>query len=299
MMTQSLAVTAGDRVLPLPQRPRMNASDYSRVERAIHFIDEHAREQPSLEDVAAAVGLSPFHFQRLFQRWAGISPKRFLQVVTLADARRLLDESRPLLDVSHEVGLSGTSRLHDLFLSVEKMTPGEYKLRAAGITIRWGVAETPLGAALFAATDRGLCHVGFDCDVATLRGRWPGADLVRDDRAVTPYALALRARLRGEPGQPIGLVLKGTPLQLKVWEALVAIPAGHVASYGEVAALAGAPSAVRAVGTAIGHNPVAPLIPCHRVIRSTGAVGEYRWGASRKRVLLALESSLNASADRA
>jgi AraC family transcriptional regulator of adaptative response/methylated-DNA-[protein]-cysteine methyltransferase len=276
-------------MLRLQDRAPMIASDYARVEHAIHYIDEHARRQPRLEDVAAAVGLSEFHFQRLFQRWAGISPKRFLQVVTLADARRRLDSSRPLLEVSHEVGLSGPSRLHDLFVSVEKMTPGEYKQRAAGMTIRWGVHATPLGEALFAATSRGLCHVGFDGDVATLRARWPGAELMRDDRAVAGFAAALRARLRGEPGQPIGLVLKGTPLQLKVWEALVAIPPGHVATYADVAALAGAPAAVRAVGSAIGANPVAPLIPCHRVIRATGALGEYRWGAPRKRVLLALE----------
>jgi AraC family transcriptional regulator of adaptative response/methylated-DNA-[protein]-cysteine methyltransferase len=203
----------------------------------------------------------------------------------------LLDESRPLLEVSHEVGRSGPSRLQDLFVSVEKMTPGDYKARASGMTIRWGVHDTPLGEALFAATERGLCHVGFDGDVETLRARWPGATLVRDDRAVGAYAAALRARLRGEPGQPIGLVLKGTPLQLKVWEALVAIPAGRVASYADVAAMAGAPAAVRAVGSAIGANPVAPLIPCHRVIRSTGALGEYRWGAARKRVLLALEKA--------
>ncbi len=267
----------------------MTGSDYSRVERALLFIDGHAAEQPRLEEVAAAVGLSVFHFQRLFQRWAGISPKRFLQVVTIAGARRLLGASRPLLEASHAVGLSGTSRLHDLFVAIEKMTPGEYKARAAGLTIRWGLSDTPLGEALFAATQRGLCHIGFDADVETVRARWPGARLVRDERAVAPYAATLRAHLRGEPGQPIGLVLKGTPLQLKVWEALIAIPPGQVVSYAAVAALAGAPSAVRAVGTAIGQNPVAPLIPCHRVIRATGALGEYRWGAPRKRILLALE----------
>jgi AraC family transcriptional regulator of adaptative response/methylated-DNA-[protein]-cysteine methyltransferase len=265
--------------------------DYARIERAIRFLDEHRRDQPGLAEVAGAVGLSEFHFQRLFQRWAGISPKRFLQVVTLADARRLLDESRSVLDTALEVGLSGPSRLHDLFLSIERMTPGEYQKRAAGMTIRWGRAGTPLGVALFAASERGLVALSFDGDAGELGRRWPGARLVRDETAIAPHAAALRARLRGEPAQPIGLVLKGTPLQLRVWEALLAIPPGRVVSYADVAAAAGAPTAVRAVGSAIGRNPIACLIPCHRVIRATGAVGDYRWGPERKRALLGIESA--------
>ena len=265
-------------------------SDYRRIERAIQFLDGKAREQPSLAEVAGAVGLSEFHFQRLFQRWAGISPKRFLQVVTIADARRLLDESRSLLDVSLDLGLSGPSRLHDLFLSLEKMTPGEYRRRAAGMTLSWGRADTPLGEAVFAASDRGLHGISFAGGLDDLRHRWPAARFIRDDATAARYAALLRSRLRGDP-KPIGLVLKGTPLQLKVWEALLSIPAGSVASYADVAALAGAPTAVRAVASAVAQNPIACLIPCHRVIRSTGALGEYRWGAPRKRTLLALEQA--------
>ena len=273
---------------------RTVGSDYHRIERAIQFLDGKAREQPTLAEVAGAVGLSEFHFQRLFQRWAGISPKRFLQVVTIADARRLLDESRSLLDVALEVGLSGPSRLHDLFLSIERMTPGEYRRRADGMKLTWGRADTPLGEAVFAVAERGLAGVTFAGGLEELRRRWPGARFTRDDAVAERYAGFLRARLRGGKTEPIGLVLKGTPLQLKVWEALLAIPAGRVASYGDVAALAGAPSAVRAVASAVGQNPIACLIPCHRVIRATGAVGDYRWGVERKRTLLALERAASA-----
>lgn len=278
----------------------MSMSDYSRVERAIRFLAEHAVEQPSLERVAAEVGLSPFHFQRLFQRWAGVSPKRFLQVLTLAEAKRMLAESRSLLDVSHGVGLSGPSRLHDLFLGLERMTPGEFKARAAGLTIRWGVADTAFGPALFAALDRGLCGLSFlqeddrEGALSELRARWPGAHLVADEAAIRGHAEALDAHLRGVPGRPLGLVLKGTPFQLRTWEALLRVPPGQAISYRDLAALAGSPRALRAVGTAVGQNPIACLIPCHRVIQATGALGQYHWGAARKQALLAFERARTA-----
>lgn len=273
----------------------MSTSDYSRVARAIAFLAEHAVEQPGLEAVAAEVGLSPFHFQRLFQRWAGVSPKRFLQVLTLTEAKRRLAESRSLLDVSHEVGFSGPSRLHDLFLTLERMTPGEFKAQAAGLTLRWGVADTPFGPALFAALDRGLCGLSFlgdggrEAAFAELRDRWPGARLAEDNALARDQAEALAAQLRGETGRPLGLVLKGTPFQLRTWEALLRVPPGHLIAYRDLATLAGAPEAVRAVGTAVGQNPIACLIPCHRVLQATGALGRYHWGAPRKQALLAFE----------
>lgn len=278
----------------------MSSSDYSRVAQAIRFLAEHAAEQPDLARVAAAVGLSPFHFQRLFQRWAGVSPKRFLQVLTLTEAKRRLAESRSLLEVSHEVGLSGPSRLHDLFLRLERMTPGEFKAQASGLTVRWGVADTPFGPALFACLDRGLCGLSFlgeggqDTALDDLRHRWPGASLIEDAAAAREYAAALDARLRGGTGKPLGLVLKGTPFQLRTWEALLQVPPGQVIAYRDLAALAGAPEAVRAVGTAVGQNPIACLIPCHRVIQATGALGGYHWGAPRKQVLLAFEQARTA-----
>ena len=278
----------------------MSTSDYSRVERALRFLAAHAAEQPSLARVAAEVGLSPFHFQRLFQRWAGVSPKRFLQALTLAEAKRMLAESRSLLDVSHAVGLSGPGRLHDLFLALERMTPGEYKAQAAGLTVRWAVAETRFGPALFAALDRGLCGLGFleDGDqegaLAEFRARWPEARLLEDPAAIRGHAEALDRRLRGGAGKPLGLVLKGTPLQLRTWEALLRVPPGRVISYRDLAVLAGTPGAVRAVGTAVGQNPIACLIPCHRVIQATGALGQYHWGAARKQALLAFERARTA-----
>jgi AraC family transcriptional regulator of adaptative response/methylated-DNA-[protein]-cysteine methyltransferase len=276
---------------------RTGNSDFARIERAIRYIQARVHEQPSLTDVALELGLSEFHCQRLFQRWAGVSPKRFLQVLTLEHAKRLLGQTRSVLEASVEVGLSGPSRLHDLFVTLERLTPGEYKAGAQGLTLAWGVHDTPLGAALFAAMERGLCGVSFLQGagsaeaVRALSVRWPSAKLVHRPSAVERYAWELENRMQGKPAQPLSVVLKGTPLQLKVWEALVQIPEGSVATYTDVARAAGAPKAARAVGSAIGQNPIAYLIPCHRVIRSTGAFGGYRWGDQRKTALLGLEMS--------
>jgi AraC family transcriptional regulator of adaptative response/methylated-DNA-[protein]-cysteine methyltransferase len=308
--------------------PRAGRSDYARVERAIRFLLSHQTEQPTLEETAAQVGLSEYHFQRLFLRWAGVSPKRFLQHLTLERAKTLLRESQSVLETSHALGLSGPGRLHDLFLSVEKLTPGEFKERARGKSIEWGEAETPLGMALLAVLGGAAVFVGFygeaepelpgkigalrsdPATVATgspgsgvaaegraealadLRSRFPGAELVERPEAVEALAALLRERLEGRPGEPIGVLLKGTSLQLKVWEALLRIPSGRLVSYGEVARLAGVPSAVRAVGTAIGANHLALLIPCHRVLRATGAFGGYRWGTARKAALIGREQAL-------
>jgi AraC family transcriptional regulator of adaptative response/methylated-DNA-[protein]-cysteine methyltransferase len=272
----------------------MSESDFSRVAQAIRYLCARVPEQPSLGEVAAQAGVSEFHFQRIFQKWAGISPKRFLQYLTLREAKALLLESRSVLEASLELGLSSPSRLHDLFVNIERMTPGQFKARAAGLTLDWAVAGTPFGPALMAALEGRLCALSFLADedpapaLAELRRRWPGAAVRQDRAALQPFVAALESRLRGEPG-PLALALKGTPFQLRVWEALLRIPEGRVLSYGDLARQLGEPGASRAVGSAIGRNPVAYLIPCHRVIQATGALGDYHWGADRKRAILALE----------
>jgi AraC family transcriptional regulator of adaptative response/methylated-DNA-[protein]-cysteine methyltransferase len=280
----------------------MAKSDYAKVEQAIQFIGSRVHEQPALREVAEEIGLSEFHFQRLFQRWAGVSPKRFLQFLTLEEAKKALAESRSVLEASHAAGLSGPGRLHDLFLSLERMTPGEYKAQAAGLRIRWGVEDTPFGPALFAALsdgagDRGLCGLSFLLEdgpegaFEELRARWPGAKLEASPAPIRAYAEAFNARIEGQPGQPLSLVLKGTPFQLKTWEALLRIPEGRVAAYQDLAKLAGEPEAIRAAASAVGQNPIACLIPCHRVIQSTGLFGQYHWGAPRKLAMLAFEQA--------
>jgi AraC family transcriptional regulator of adaptative response/methylated-DNA-[protein]-cysteine methyltransferase len=275
----------------------MSGSDYSRVEQAIRYLEAHVREQPGLAELAGQVGLSEFHFQRLFHRWAGVTPKAFLQCLTLARAKALLADSRSLMETSLELGLSGTGRLHDLFLGLEAMTPGEFKRGGEGLTLPWGIHATPFGEALFALAPRGLCGLSFldgasrTEAVASFQERWPGARLVEDSRQTEAYADEVVARMQGAPTRPLALVLKGSPFQIKVWEGLLAIPEGGVASYQDLAQRIGAPGASRAVGTALSLNPIGYLIPCHRVIRATGAVGEYRWGATRKQALLGVEGA--------
>ncbi|HXC16404.1 MAG TPA: methylated-DNA--[protein]-cysteine S-methyltransferase [Holophagaceae bacterium] len=273
----------------------MARSDYTKVEQAIQFIGSRVQEQPGLAEVAEEVGLSEFHFQRLFQRWAGVSPKRFLQFLTLEEAKKALADSRSVLEASYAAGLSGPGRLHDLFISLERMTPGEYKAQAAGLRIHWGVEDTPFGPALFAALDRGLCGLSFLLDdgpegaFEELRARWPGAKLEASPTYIRPYAQSFNARVEGRTREPLSLVLKGTPFQLKTWEALLRIPEGRVAAYQDLAKLAGEPGAIRAAASAVGRNPIACLIPCHRVIQSTGAFGQYHWGSPRKQAMLAFE----------
>jgi AraC family transcriptional regulator of adaptative response/methylated-DNA-[protein]-cysteine methyltransferase len=271
-------------------------SDYARIEKAIRFLDAHAREQPGLGEVARHLGLSPFHCQRLFHRWAGVTPKDFLQVATLGHAKALLRASRPVLEASIEAGLSGPGRLHDLFLGTEAMTPGEFRRGGAGIAIRWGVHGTPVGEALFAVTERGVCAIRFlapGCGrpalIEALRSEWPAAVFRRDPAGTASVAAEVAARMTGPPRERLSVLFRGTPFQVKVWEALLAIPQGTAASYGDVAGWIGRPAAYRATASAIAANAVAYLIPCHRVLRSTGALGGYRWGEPRKRALLLLE----------
>jgi AraC family transcriptional regulator, regulatory protein of adaptative response / methylated-DNA-[protein]-cysteine methyltransferase len=279
----------------------MPAADYARIERAILFIEANVRRRPSLDQIAAGAGLSPFHFQRLFRRWAGISPKRFMQFLTANTAERLLHESRSLLDVTDEAGLSSPGRLHDLMVTIHAVTPGQLKNHGAGLTIRFGVHPSPFGECLLAVTERGICWLSFidprdrDVAVADLRHYWDGAILQERPQATRPLAERIfrpSRRAAGAPAPPaIDLFVQGTNFQIKVWEALLAIPPGAVASYQEIARRIGAPHATRAVGTAIGHNPVSYLIPCHRVIRKSGAIGNYGGGVARKKALLGWEAA--------
>ena len=264
---------------------------------AIAYLVEHYIDQPSLNELAAATGMHPHHFQRVFKRWAGISPKRFAQYLTVEHAKRLLSSSQSILDVALEVGLSGPSRLHDLFVACEAMTPGEYKLRGCDMEIRHGVHDTPFGPALIGVTERGVCWLGFapDGDVVSARAifeeEWGAATLVEDRRATASVAARTFGGLDTAQGMPPSpLLLRGTNFQIKVWKALLAIPAGRVVSYQQLASAIGHPTAARAVGQALGANPLSVLIPCHRVIRKTGIVDGYRWGTPRKRALLAWES---------
>ncbi len=271
---------------------------YQLIERAIQYIEMNVNRQPELDEIASAIGLSEYHFQRLFTRWAGISPKRFMQFLTKEHAKDLLARSENLLDTTHQVGLSSLGRLHDLFVNTEAVTPGEYKSRGAGLTIHYGLHLTPFGKCLIATTERGICHLSF---VQTSEGSaidnlvkdWKQAKMVEDYKATAP--LAARIFLAQPPAgdretvTPLKLHLRGTNFQIKVWEALLNITAGSVTTYEHIAAQIGNPNALRAVGTAVGHNPIAVLIPCHRVIRKAGEFGNYRYGAARKKALLARE----------
>lgn len=262
--------------------------DYDRVESAIRYIADHADAQPGLEEIAREVGLSPFHFQRLFRRWAGVSPKRFLQTLTVEHAKSLLAESASVLDAAYETGLSGPSRLHDHFVAVEAMTPGEFKRRGAGLEIRWGVHASPFGRVVIATTGRGVCGLSFAAGEPRqwLRREWPEAELV-EDRAKTR---ALAGQIF-EASARVPLHVEGTSFQLQVWRALLRIPAGHLRSYDQVARAVGRPGAARAVGSAVGANRIAYLIPCHRVIRASGSIGGYRWGGERKQAMIAWEQA--------
>jgi AraC family transcriptional regulator of adaptative response/methylated-DNA-[protein]-cysteine methyltransferase len=264
---------------------------YERVEKVIRYIEEHRLEQPRLAELAKAAGLSEFHLHRLFTKWAGTTPKAFLKALTSEHAKSLL-ASRDVLAASVEAGLSGPGRLHDLMVTVEGMTPGELKSGGAGLTISHGVAQTPFGPALVAVTPRGVCHFEFLASraaagaVAALRRRFPKARLSGDRKAA--QAVADKAFKKGGA---LPVLLAGTAFQLKVWQALLRIPRGRASSYGALAAAVGSPKASRAVGSAVGANTVAFLIPCHRVIRETGALGGYRWGPRRKQAMLAWESA--------
>jgi len=270
--------------------------DYSRIESAIRFLEENYHRQPELREVAESVNLSEFHFQRLFRRWAGISPKRFIQFLTLEHAKKLLDGSRSVLDATYDAGLSSPGRLHDLFVNIEAMTPGEFKAQGAGLRISYGFHASPFGECLLAVTERGICGLGFidpGGRAAILRdfqARWPEAHWEEDPRVTQPYISRIFGGEKRNGKRPITLVLQGTNFQIKVWEALLRIPMGSVVPYEDLATRVCSARAARAVGGAVGKNPIAFLIPCHRVIRKAGGIGGYHWGAARKKAMLAWEA---------
>lgn len=270
-------------------------NDYDRIAAAIRFIDAHRDEQPDLATIAAAIGLSPSRFHRLFSAWAGATPKDFLQCLTLSHARKLLRSGQNVLDAALDSGLSGPGRLHDLCITLEAATPGEIKARGAGMTIRAGVAASPFGNCLIGESPRGICHLSFfdegerDHAIGEMHDEWPLAAVAWDDY----YAASLCGKIfssAATPSSPWKLFVRGTPFQLRVWRALLRVPPGALVSYGAIAAASGNPNASRATGTAVGSNAISFLIPCHRVIRETGIPGHYRWGAVRKRAILAWEA---------
>jgi len=271
--------------------------DYERIEAAIAFLEAHVSDQPGLEEIAAHVGLSEYHFQKLFSRWVGISPKRFLQFLTKEYAKQLLKNSRSVLDTAHDAGLSGPGRLHDLFVACEAVTPGEYKSGGSGLKITYGFNDSPFGECLVASTDRGICGLFFVRDgnrrgvLTELARIWNRADLTEGGKALAPLTKRIFTPSAWQHHQPLPIMLKGTNFQIKVWEALLRIPAGAAVSYEDVAAAVGAPKAVRAVGSAVGKNPVSYLIPCHRVIRKNAEYGNYGSGTARKKALLGWEAA--------
>jgi AraC family transcriptional regulator, regulatory protein of adaptative response / methylated-DNA-[protein]-cysteine methyltransferase len=272
------------------------AADYIRIEKAIRYLESNYRKQPSLDDLAHHLGLSAFHFQRLFRRWVGISPKRFLQFLTVEYAKGLLDESRSLLDVTYESGLSSPGRLHDLFVTIEAMTPGEFKNRGQGLVIFWGIHQSPFGDCLLAVTDRGICGLAFvdrnqRAVLMDLKSRWPNADFIEKPSMTKKTADSIFKIEKADSARPLKLLLLGTNFQLKVWEALIRIPSGHLCSYEDVAKMAGNENAIRAAANAVAANPISYLIPCHRVIQKMGVFGNYHWGATRKKAIIAYEAA--------
>ncbi|OJA04811.1 bifunctional transcriptional activator/DNA repair enzyme AdaA [Halomonas sp. QHL1] len=269
-------------------------NDYERIEKAMAYMVAHAAEQPNLETVAAHVHLSAFHFQRLFCRYAGVSPKRFLQALTLERGKQLMHSSTSLLDIAHTLGLSGGSRLYDHFVQLEAVTPGEYKRQGEGVEIAYGVHATPLGSIFVAVTPRGICRMGF-VDVtnseellARLAKEWPRSTF-RHSPEATRYAVEALFTQSEEGAAALSLHVTGTNFQIAVWRALLTIPEGQLASYSHIAQALGTPKSSRAVGNAVGANPIALWIPCHRVIQQSGALGGYRWGLEKKQMVQAWE----------
>lgn len=279
-------------------RPNSRLDGYAPIARAIDYLVANAEALPSLEEAAESVGLSPAHFQRVFKEGAGVSPKRFLQFMAAGEARRTMDEGGSVMDAAFAAGLSGPSRLHDLFLVAEAMTPGAYRKKGEGEAIRYAEVDGPFGRTLLGATDKGICWLSFTepdglaRSLAEMKGDWPAASYLEDPDYIAPIAARAFAFANGKTlDMPLGLYVQGTNFQLKIWEALLRIPAGKCVTYGDLAKAVGAPKASRAVGAAVGANMISLLIPCHRVILASGVVHNYRWGASRKKAILAMEEA--------
>ena len=277
--------------------------DYDRIAAALAYVDDHFEDQPSLGEIARQAGLSEFHFQRLFTRWVGISPKKFLQQLTLERAKQSLESSASVLDAAYDAGLSGPGRLHDLFVACEAVTPGEYKTRGAGMTIRYGFHASPFGECLLLVTDRGICGLAFIDPqretraeaLAYLAKGWANAALVEDATATKPFIdrmFGLSGKTPAGDGSPLRVLLRGTEFQVKVWRALLTIPPGRLTTYEDIGRRIGYTSnAARAIGRANGSNLISWLVPCHRVIRKTGAIGGYRWGRERKLAMIGWEAA--------
>jgi len=274
--------------------------DYAVVSGVIELLTEDYQSQPSLDAIASEMGREPLELQKTFTRWAGLSPKGFLQAVTLDHAKRLLGEEKlPLLETSLELGLSGPGRLHDLFVTHEAMSPGEWKEKGRGLSIRYGFHHSPFGRALLMATERGLCGIAFSDQnkggdafaLADMTQRWPEAVYSRDDEALRPYAERIFNPERWQASEPLRVVLIGTDFQIRVWEQLLEIPVGKLCAYSDIARKVGSPQASRAVGAAVGRNPISFVVPCHRAIGKSGALTGYHWGLTRKRAMLGWEAA--------
>ena len=280
-------------MLDMPSHPPESA-DYATVRRAIEFLSTRWRDQPLVEEVAAEVGLSPSHFQHVFKRWAGLTPKAFLQAITIQHARELLRDSATVLDAAYDVGLSGPGRLHDLFVSHEALTPGDY--RRDDLTLLYGFHPSPFGEAIVVSAPRGMAGLGFVDEenraaaLADMARRWPRAEFVQDDEATAP--LAARAFDPGlwRPDRPLRIVMIGTDFEVRVWETLLSVPMGRATTYSDIALKLGKPKAARAVGAAVGRNPISFVVPCHRVLGRSGALTGYHWGLARKQAIIGWEA---------
>jgi AraC family transcriptional regulator of adaptative response/methylated-DNA-[protein]-cysteine methyltransferase len=275
--------------------------DYDMVKHTLAFISENWRDQPSLDTLADQAGLSPTHLQRLFTRWAGLSPKAFLQAVTLDHARGLLRDSASILDASYELGLSGPGRLHDLFVTHEGMSPGIYKAHGRGLNIEYGFHDCPFGRALILITSEGLAGLAFadhgkeKSALTDMTARWPEATYVENQQATAAYAKRIFESERWKPDQPLKIVFIGTDFEIRVWETILRIPFGKASTYSDIASHIGKPKAARAVGSAVGKNPISFVVPCHRVLEKSGGLGGYHWGLTRKRAILGWEAGAMAA----
>ncbi len=286
-------------MLDTPTPPTASA-DYATVKRAIEFISTRYRDQPSIEAIAGHVGLSPSHFQHVFKRWAGLTPKAFLQAITIERARELLRDSASVLDAAYDVGLSGPSRLHDLFVAHEALTPGDY--RRDDLRLCYGFHPSPFGEAIVVAAARGMAGLGFVDKgdraraIADMARRWPRARLIEDEGATLPYARRAFDPALWRPDAPLRVVMIGTDFELRVWETLLSVPMGRATTYSDIARKIGRPRAARAVGAAVGRNPVSFVVPCHRVLGRSGALTGYHWGLARKQAIIGWEAGRTAAA---
>lgn len=274
--------------------------DYIIVIQILKYLDNNFKKQPELDEISRQVKLSPFHLQKVFSRWVGISPKKFIQYITLENVKKILNESRSVLNATYESGLSSPGRTHDLFVNIEAVTPGEYKNKGIGLSIYYAYHDSPFGYALFAVTDRGICGLSFHDSIDDsggldyLRENWQNAELVKDSTRTQYYYDKIFSKGMIQSNNKIQILLKGTNFQLKVWDALLRIPAGKLCSYHDIAKMISLPNANQAVGNAIGANPVSYLIPCHRVIKNMGVIGNYHWGPIRKKAIIGWEAAQTA-----